>query len=561
MSWAHEVTLRPVNPASDASATNRKASSGATKRVVLFTNDTSPLSAGGDGSTAVERAHLLQQMGIFIHVVALSTPTHPGWAFYKVRSAGRCTRGLSPWVECLLTPIAPCPTAHPQRPGHALGRPLRGPVRHADSRLPRKPKAHTPQTNRLDALQERVRQRIHKKRRLTSLELYISPSNPVGLPGSVETAPMRMAVGLYSLVMQATKPTPERVDKLQNRPLRTMSKFLSRGSFIQFNPREPNTRQTRRLPYGGTTLDFSPQEAADLRAGPGQPGLALLGFKPAASLRDDDQLRSSWFLHPEEAQRPGSTVAFTALLAAMLRARVVAICLLTRSSKTPPRLVALLPQGPEVEMRQQAGGGETAVMTSQPGMHVLCLPFRDDIRLGIEDAVLPYAVAPPPTEEAARAAAAVVDGVKLADFASEGVTNPKLQHFYTKLEEFAIDADDIVMDSIAPEAPHEVTLDGTLPDVGNFNAAVLEAFSAALGGLDPGAQSAAAPKAGTKRKAAELDPEAEEKAGEVVRLAEAGKLATATVDQLKMYCRAHGLTVGGKKAELVARVEKYMEGG
>jgi hypothetical protein len=55
----------------------------------LFTNDTSPLSAGGDGSTAVERARLLQQMGIFVHVVPLSAPTHPGWAFYKVRAA--CT--------------------------------------------------------------------------------------------------------------------------------------------------------------------------------------------------------------------------------------------------------------------------------------------------------------------------------------------------------------------------------------------------------------------------------------------------------------------------------------
>jgi len=32
---------------------------------------------------------LLQQMGIFVHVVALSAPTHPGWAFYKVRAA--CT--------------------------------------------------------------------------------------------------------------------------------------------------------------------------------------------------------------------------------------------------------------------------------------------------------------------------------------------------------------------------------------------------------------------------------------------------------------------------------------
>ena len=423
---------------------------------------------------------------------------------------------------------------------------------------------------RLDALQERVRQRTHKKRRLTSLELYVCPGGAVGLPGSLDGSPVRIAVGLYSLVMQATKPTPERVDKQANVPVKSVSKFMARGyNSITFNPRDHAVRQVRRLPYGGAALDFTPHEAADLKAGPGQPGLALLGFKPISSLRDDDQLRSSWFLHPEEALRPGSTVAFTALLAAMLRAGVVAICLLTRSAKTPPRLVALLPQGLEVETRRQsgAGGGEVAVMTAQPGMHVLCLPFRDDVRAGIEDAVLPCLVAPPPpSEEVARAAAAVVSGIKLTNFVCEGVPNPKLQHFYTKLEEFAIDADDVVMDSIAPEAPHEATTDGTLPQVGRFHHAALEAFSASLRGrLDPVAPVVAAAKGGTKRKAAEMDAETQQKADDatavVVRLGEDGKVALATVDQLKWYCRIHGLAVSGKKGDLVARVEKQMDGG
>ena len=48
-------------------------------------------------------------------------------------------------------------------------------------------------------------------------------------------------------------------------------------------------------------------------------GLRLLGFKPLGQLLDYHQLRSSTFMYPDEATRPGSTTAFIALHEALRR--------------------------------------------------------------------------------------------------------------------------------------------------------------------------------------------------------------------------------------------------
>ena len=402
--------------------------------------------------------------------------------------------------------------------------------------------------------------------------MYISPGGaPVGMPGCLDAAPVRMAVGLYSLYMKATKPSAVRVDRATNVPLKTVSTFTAKGQALTYNARDHNTRVVRRLPYGGGdagsegALDFTPAEAAELRAGPGQPGIAVLGFKPLDDgLRDDDQMRASWFLYPEESLRPGSAVAFTALLGAMLKSRTMAVALLTRSAKAMPRLVALVPQAPEYETTSAHDGGSRRVAITHPGMHVLQLPYRDDIRLGIDAAVLPYMTAPPPDEEAAAAAKDVLSGVNLETFLlSETLPNPSLQHFHAKLEELGIDAYDVVTDAVAPPPQHEYTVDGTLPQVSCFPRAHLARFSAALGGLEPDAprcgDGGGAKTTGVKRKAPD-DADACA-AAEVLAKSQAGQLAGATVDQLKSNCRANGLTLGGTKADLVQRVADHALAG
>jgi hypothetical protein len=66
------------------------------------------------------------------------------------------------------------------------------------------------------------------------------------------------------------------------------------------------------------------------------------------------------------------------------------------------------------------------------------------------------------------------------------------------------------------------------------------------------------PAAGVKRKAKDV-----EGASDIDWPAEyaAGRVEKHTIDELKDYLRMHGLLLGGKKADLVARVAEHMAGG
>ena len=42
-------------------------------------------------------------------------------------------------------------------------------------------------------------------------------------------------------------------------------------------------------------------------------------------------------------------------------------------------------------------------------------------------------------------------------------------------------------------------------------------------------------------------------------LAAGGKLATLTVEELKLYCAANNLVKGGKKADIIARITEHVQ--
>lgn len=143
-------------------------------------------------------------------------------------------------------------------------------------------------------------------------------------------------------------------------------------------------------------------------------GLHLLGFRSLQALQPWHQLRSSYFVYPNEHSRPGSTTPFVALYSAMLQADKIAICSyvadmtalachavtcpitllhvivplslpplcccltatchsMVRSNSIEPRLVALLPQE---ELREEG----TDAQIQPPGFNLVFLPFADEIR-------------------------------------------------------------------------------------------------------------------------------------------------------------------------------------
>jgi ATP-dependent DNA helicase 2 subunit 1 len=97
--------------------------------------------------------------------------------------------------------------------------------------------------------------------------------------------------------------------------------------------------------------------------------LQLKGFKPMKCLKDYHNLRPPTFIYPDEEAVQGSYAAFIALHRAMLQQNKFAVAFY--GSRASSQLVALVPQEEEL-----ADG----LQLEPPGMHLIYLPYADDIR-------------------------------------------------------------------------------------------------------------------------------------------------------------------------------------
>merc|ERR1719410_2489180 len=97
-----------------------------------------------------------------------------------------------------------------------------------------------------------------------------------------------------------------------------------------------------------------------------------MGFKPLEKLKLYYQLKPSLFVYPDEQRCNGSTVSFAALIAAMTQLQQYAVCRYIARKQSEPRFVALVAQK---EVKDADGKQEAA-----PGMHLIYLPYADDIR-------------------------------------------------------------------------------------------------------------------------------------------------------------------------------------
>lgn len=76
----------------------------------------------------------------------------------------------------------------------------------------------------------------------------------------------------------------------------------------------------------------------------GKPGLKLLGFKPLNYLKDYYNIKSSYFLYPNDYDMKGSSTLFFTLIQEMEKLKYFAIASFIPRSTSTYRLCALLPQ-------------------------------------------------------------------------------------------------------------------------------------------------------------------------------------------------------------------------
>ncbi|KAL6970860.1 ATP-dependent DNA helicase II subunit 1, partial [Sarracenia purpurea var. burkii] len=216
-------------------------------------------------------------------------------------------------------------------------------------------------------------------------------------------------------------------------------------------------------------------------------------------------------------------------------------------SSTHPQLVALVAQNEIITASGQV---------EPPGMHMIYLPYADDIRQIEELHSDINSETPRANDDQINKATALMRRIDLKEFSVCQFANPALQRHYAVLQALALDEDEM------PEIKDE-----TVPDeegmarTGVVNA--LEDFKHSIYGenYDDGNEfetNGKVSEVSRKRKAIAEKAVKECASYDWPDLADTGKLKDLTVVELKYYLAAHNLPVAGKKEDLINRILGHM---
>ncbi|KAB8235991.1 putative DSB repair complex subunit Ku70 [Aspergillus alliaceus] len=307
--------------------------------------------------------------------------------------------------------------------------------------------------------------------------------------------------------------------------------------------------------FGGDQVTFTPEEIKALRNF-GDPVIRIIGFKPLSSLPFWANVKHPFFIYPSEEDFVGSTRVFSALQQTLLRDKKAALVWVIARKNAGPVLGAMIAGEEKVD--------ETGIQKFPPGMWIIPLPFADDVRQNPETALH---VAPEPLIDQMRL---IVQQLQLpkASYDPLKYPNPSLQWHYRILQALALDED-------LPEKPEDKTVPRyrqidkrTRGYVGSW-AEELEKQYAKISVHD---SKSTLVKRSAKDRASEAEDAAqkpskkvkvetnEQGVEDVVRAHyQKGSLAKLTVPVLKDFLSSHGRSAAGKKADLVERVEEFME--
>ncbi|GAU12053.1 hypothetical protein TSUD_00180 [Trifolium subterraneum] len=157
---------------------------------------------------------------------------------------------------------------------------------------------------------------------------------------------------------------------------------------------------------------FSTKELSEIkRVATGH--LHLLGFKPLSCLRDYYNLKPSTFLYPSDEGTDVSMCTFIALHRSMVQLSRFAVAFIGSSSR--PQLVALIAQDEVIQ---------SGVQIEPPGMHMIYLPYSDDIRPIEERYSDTSGAVTKASDDQIKRAADLIKRVDLKDFSVFQFTNP-----------------------------------------------------------------------------------------------------------------------------------------
>lgn len=301
---------------------------------------------------------------------------------------------------------------------------------------------------------------------------------------------------------------------------------------------------------GGDFVYFSPQELEQLRTFETESKcLRILGFKPRSMLPPWAAVKKSHFLFPTEAGYVGSTRVFSALWKKLLDSDKMGLAWYIPRKNAVPQIVALLPS-------KKQSDDESGTPFLPAGLWLTPLPFADDVR---DLSPLRSPLRSTASDELIDTMSMIVRNLTLPKnmYDPSRYPNPGLQRHYQVLQSIALDED-------IPETSPDLTrprYKQINKRVGGYQVEFQER-------LEEEAQLARQQTA-IKREADAQEPSTRpvkrsktttHASGEDLHEAVAkGLLSKWTVVQLKAMCVDKGLSTVGKKADLVERIEQWVE--
>ena len=268
---------------------------------------------------------------------------------------------------------------------------------------------------KLEDLTTQMHIREYRKRKLGTIDFALCPN-------------MTISVNYYCIFRESKKPTPSKLNKKDNKKLKTVTSWICEESGKQLWGHEVGNHYE----MGGNKILFKKEEVNQIK-GFDRPGIKLMGFKDRNRVKAYMNIRPSYFLHPEEARVKGSSQVLHSLLVSMKKMDKVAIVRFIARVGALVRFGALIP-------------------SEEPaGFFLIFLPFADDMRN--PESLVANKELPTPEPELVASAAQMISNIQLGEYDVKSFYNPAIQHFYSNLEALALQErrPPPVQDSLEPD--------------------------------------------------------------------------------------------------------------
>ena len=113
---------------------------------------------------------------------------------------------------------------------------------------------------------------------------------------------------IFSLFNKAKKPLSKKVEASTNKPLKRIVKKINTKGETLFE-----SQIGTYYPLGGEKIKLSKQDTNKIK-NLEEVGITLIGFKPKSLIKPYHNLRTSYFLYPDEEHVSGSSQFFDALI-------------------------------------------------------------------------------------------------------------------------------------------------------------------------------------------------------------------------------------------------------